>query len=240
MQGTDTSSTSRPALIVVDFQEDFCPPNGSLAVRDGRSISTVVNNLLDHPFTLKVATKDFHPPNHVSFAVNHDPPDNVPFKSSATIHNPYNYDEIDVTTLWPVHCVQGTPGSELVPELNVSKVDKIIVKGTDARVEMYSAFEAPFRHPLVKEASSGLTQLLKEKEITDVYVVGLAMDYCVKCTAIDAKKDGYDTFVVKEGTKAVGGEAGWEAAAKELAEQGIPLISVEGEELARVKATRGS
>ncbi|KAK1225829.1 NAD(+) salvage pathway protein [Marasmius sp. AFHP31] len=241
MQGTGTSPTFRPALIVVDFQEDFCPPSGSLAVQDGRSIAPVVNDLLNLPFTLKVATKDFHPPNHVSFAANHDPPDNVPFVSFATIHNPHNDSETDVSRLWPVHCVQGTPGSELIPEFNVSKVDKVIEKGTDARIEMYSAFEAPFRHPIVKEASSGLAQLLKEKEITDVYVVGLAMDYCVKFTAIDAKKDGYSTFVVKEGTKAVDPtEAGWGAAEKELAEQGVPLISVEGEELARVKATRGS
>ncbi|KAL0574892.1 NAD(+) salvage pathway protein [Marasmius crinis-equi] len=233
-------STFKPALIVVDFQEDFCPPNGSLAVGDGRTIAPIINDLLDLPFALKIATRDFHPPNHVSFAVNHDPPNNVPFTSFATIHNPYNDSEIDVSRLWPVHCVQGTKGSEFIPEFNLSKVDKVIEKGKDARVETYSAFEAPFRNPLVPEASSGLTQLLKDEGITDVYVVGLAMDYCVKNTAIDAQKDGYRTFVVREGTKAVDpSDAGWGAAEKEMADLGVPLISVDGEELERVK-TRGS
>ncbi|KAK7047218.1 NAD(+) salvage pathway protein [Paramarasmius palmivorus] len=226
----------RPALIVVDFQEDFCPPSGSLAVTDGRTIAPIINNLLDLPFVLKVATKDFHPPNHVSFAANHPPPDNIPFDSYYTVHNPYNDSETDTTRLWPVHCVQGTPGVELIPEFNVSKVDNIIEKGTDARVEMYSAFEAPFRHPIVKEASSGLEQLLRDNEVTDVFVVGLAMDYCVKSTAIDAKKAGFAAYVVQEATKAVDpSDAGWGAAATEMANEGVPLISVDGEELEKVK-----
>ncbi|KAG7090496.1 hypothetical protein E1B28_009609 [Marasmius oreades] len=230
------SKPFKPALLVIDFQEDFCPPNGSLAVGEGRTLAPVINDLLDLPFALKVATKDFHPPNHVSFAVNHDPPDNVPFTSYTTIHNPYNHDEIDVSRLWPVHCVEGTQGSELIPEFNVTKIDKVINKGTDTRVEMYSAFEAPFRNPVVPEASSGLAQLLKNEEITDVYVVGLAMEYCVKSTAIDASQDGFRAFVVREATKAVDpGEAGWGAAEKKLAGLGIPLVSVDGEEVKRVK-----
>ncbi|KAF9259161.1 Isochorismatase hydrolase [Marasmius fiardii PR-910] len=231
-----STTNFKPALIVVDFQEDFCPPNGSLAVADGRTIAPIVNDLLDLPFALKVATKDFHPPNHISFAANHAPPDNAPFTSFTTIHNPYNFSETDYSRLWPVHCVQGTKGSELVPELNVSKVHRVIEKGTDARVEMYSAFEAPFRHPIVVEASSGLAQLLKEEGITDVYVVGLAMDYCVKFTAVDAIGYGFRTIVVREGTKAVDpSDAGWGEAEREMVGKGVSLVSVDGEEVNRVR-----
>ncbi|KAF5348677.1 hypothetical protein D9758_006825 [Tetrapyrgos nigripes] len=223
----------RPALIIVDFQEDFCPPNGSLAVAEGRTIASTVNKLLTLPFVLRIATKDFHPPDHISFANNHPAPNNVPFNSFATIKNPYNGTETETTRLWPVHCVQGTPGAELVPELDIRLVDKVIEKGKDKRVEMYSAFEAPFRNPI--EASSGLAQTLKDVGITHVYVVGLAMDYCVKFTAIDAKKEGFETFVVSEGTKAVDpGPGGWGKTEKELDEAGIALISIDGEEVARV------
>ncbi|KIK71529.1 hypothetical protein GYMLUDRAFT_211845 [Collybiopsis luxurians FD-317 M1] len=204
------SEVFKPALIIIDLQEDFCPPNGSLAVADGRSIAPIINDLLRLPFAKKVATKDFHPPNHISFASNHSEPNNKPFVSFATISNPNNPDETQITRLWPVHCVQGTPGAELIPELEISRVDTVIEKGKDPRVEMYSAFEAPFRNPIVKEASSGLGQTLREAGVTDVFVVGLAMDYCVQNTAKDAVSEGFNTYVISEATKAVDpGEDGW-------------------------------
>ncbi|THV05081.1 Isochorismatase hydrolase [Dendrothele bispora CBS 962.96] len=225
----------RPALIVVDFQEDFC--SGSLAVPEGRTIAPIVNLLLNLPFSLKIATKDFHPQDHISFATNHPVPNNVPFTSFETIKNPNNPNETFVTRLWPVHCVQGTPGVELIPEFDLKNVDKIIEKGMDSRVEMYSAFEAPFRDPIVKEASSGLGQLLRESGITDCFVVGLAMDYCVKSTAIDAQNEGFRTYVVREGTKAVDpGPEGWGKTEKELKEAGVQLVNVDGAEIDKVKA----
>jgi nicotinamidase-related amidase len=118
-----------------------------------------------------------------------------------TIKNPLNPNESQETRLWPDHCVQGTKGAELLPELDVSKVHHIVEKGQDKRVEMYSAFADPFTNPNV--ARSKLAQLLKDKGVTDVYVAGLAADYCVKCTALDAQKEGFKTWVVGEATRAV-------------------------------------
>lgn len=207
----------KPALVVVDVQEDFCPPvglwrnilapqadplqHGALAVTGGRDIVPSINELLDLPFVIKVATKDFHPKDHISFASNHAAPNNKPFESTVTITNPLNPEERIETRLWPDHCVQGTEGSELLPELDVSKVDRIVEKGQDKRVEMYSAFADPFTSPCV--ARSDLAKTLRDADITDVFVVGLAADYCVKYTALGAQKEGFKTWVVGDVTKAV-------------------------------------
>jgi nicotinamidase-related amidase len=201
-------------------------------VRGGRDIASVVNELLSLPFTLKVATKDFHPQDHISFASNHSPPNNVPFVTEITISNPYNPAETETTRLWPDHCVQGTKGAELVPELDASKVQHIIEKGQDKRVEMYSAFAAPFSNPVVSR--SGLADTLKEAEVTHVYVVGLAMDYCVKFTALDAAKEGFSTYVVHEGTKAVD-PTNWDNVESELEKAGVKMVSSEGKEVGELK-----
>lgn len=180
-----------------------------------------------------MATKDFHPQDHISFASNHPPPNNKPFESEITIANPYNPEETETTRLWPDHCVQGTKGSELVPELDVSKVQHIVEKGQDKRVEMYSAFAAPFENPVVSR--SGLADTLKQAEITHVYVVGLAMDYCVKFTALDAAKEGFSTYVIQEGTRAVD-PSGWENVESQLATAGVKMVGLTGREVARVKS----
>jgi len=218
----------RPALVVVDFQEDFCPPNGSLAVQNGRDIALVVNDLLSLPFLLKVATKDWHPQDHISFASNHPPPNNIPFTSEITITNPHNPSESQTTRLWPDHCIQGSKGAELVPELDQSKIDHIIEKGQDKRVEMYSAFADPFLSPTVSK--SKLEAILKEKGITHVYCVGLAMDYCVKFTALDAAKAGFTTFVINEGTKAVDASA-WSAVEAQLKDAGVEMVSASSDQV---------
>lgn len=204
-----------------------------MAVEGGRDIAPVVNELLSLPFTLKVATKDFHPKDHISFALNHRLPKNIPGVSEITISNPYNPEEREATLLWPVHCVQGTTGSNLVPELDIKKVDKIIQKGQDARFETYSAFYAPFKNPRIGD--SGLADLLKRAEITHVYVVGLAMDFCVKFTAIDATKEGFHTYIVLEGTRAVE-PSSLEQIKAELTEAGVDIVSATGQEVARVKS----
>ncbi|KAF0320390.1 isochorismatase [Colletotrichum asianum] len=219
----------KPALIVVDFQEDFCPPHGSLAVTNGRDIHTVVNAMLKLPFVAKIATKDWHPADHISFASNH--PGKQPFVDSIAIVNPRNSAETYHTRLWPVHCVQGTPGAELVPELDASAVDTVIEKGQMKQVEMYSAFYDPFKSSRV--ADSGLAGALKEKGVTDVFVVGLAGDYCVKFTALDASKEGFRTFIVEEGTKPVDAEK-WDDCKSELETSGVRIVSVEGPEVRRV------
>jgi nicotinamidase-related amidase len=192
----------------------------------------VVNELLTLPFTLKVATKDFHPEDHISFASNHSPPNNVPFVTEITIANPYNPTETETTRLWPDHCIQGTKGAELVSELEASKVQHIIEKGQDKRVEMYSAFAAPFSNPVVSR--SGLADTLKEAGVTHVYVVGLAMDYCVKFTALDAAKEGFSTYVVEEGTRAVD-PTNWDNVRSQLEKAGVEMVSARGEEVGEVK-----
>ena len=201
-------------------------------MQGGRDIAPVVNDLLSLPFTLKVATKDFHPQDHISFASNHPPPNNKPFVTEITIANPYNPAETETTRLWPDHCVQGTKGAELVPELDASEVQHVIEKGQDKRVEMYSAFAAPFSNPIVSR--SGLADTLKEAGITHVYVVGLAMDYCVKFTALDAAKEGFSTYIVHEGTRAVD-PANWDNVKSQLEKAGIKMVSAGGEEVSDVK-----
>ncbi|KAE9982644.1 hypothetical protein EG327_005795 [Venturia inaequalis] len=218
----------KPALVVVDFQDDFCPPTGSLAVTDGRAIAPTVNALLSLPFILKIATKDWHPRDHISFASNHPPPNNTPFTSVITIKNPLNPLEEQTTRLWPDHCIQDTKGAELVPEMDQSKIDVVIKKGMDKRVEMYSAFADPFLEPSVSK--SRLEAILKEKGITHVFCVGLAMDYCVKATALDAAKAGFKTYVVSEGTKAVDASA-WSAVEADLKREGVQMIGLDSTEV---------
>ncbi|KAI9789440.1 MAG: NAD(+) salvage pathway protein, partial [Piccolia ochrophora] len=166
MAQTGLHAPFKPALLVVDYQEDFCPPSGSLAVTGGRDIATVINGLLQLPFALRVATKDWHPPDHISFADNHDGPDNEPFTSIADVSNPENPSETFQTRLWPVHCVQGSHGAQLIPELDVDRIDHVVEKGQDKRVEMYSAFRNPFRNP--PGPSTGLPRLLKDAHISHV------------------------------------------------------------------------
>ncbi|KAF3930277.1 Nicotinamidase [Dactylellina cionopaga] len=234
MVTSDKPSNFNPALLVVDMQEDFCPPNGSLAVANGREIIPVINSLLANPtFTTRIATKDWHPPSHISFASNHQPPNNIPFVSTTTITNPYNPSEAYDTRLWPDHCIQGTKGAELIPELDQSLVDEIVEKGMDDRVEMYSCFRDPFEHPTVSD--SGLVERLKSKNVTHVYVVGLAMDYCVKCSAVDARKAGFEVYVVEDGTKAVDPTT-WSEVKKELEGHGVSMLSGESAEMVWLNA----
>ncbi|KAL1836449.1 hypothetical protein VTJ49DRAFT_5137 [Mycothermus thermophilus] len=239
-----TDSEFRPALLVVDMQEDFCPPSGALAVPSGRDIIPLINRLLALPtIPLKIATKDWHPPNHVSFATNHplvdvaDPSSSSstkrPFLDTTLITNPLNPSEQYTTRLWPVHCVQHTPGASLVPDLDASRLHHVIEKGTNPAVEMYSAFYPPLHSPRVSD--SGLAALLREKGTTHVYVVGLAGDYCVRSTAEDAVREGFVAYVVEEGTKAVDPWL-WEDVKKEMEENGVKVVSVDGPEVQRLFA----
>jgi nicotinamidase-related amidase len=204
--------------------------NGALAVSQGRDVIPVVNALLRlRAFVTRIATKDWHPGDHISFAANHQ--GKQPFADSCTVVNPHNPEESYETRLWPVHCVQRTPGAELVPELETGLVDKVIQKGTDARVEMYSAFYDPFTKPRMSD--SGLVGELREKGVTDVYVVGLAADYCVKNTALDAAAEGFRTFVVEEGTRAVNAGS-WDQCRGEIEEKGVRVVSVHSLEVIRL------
>lgn len=127
--------------------------------------------------------------------------------------------------------MQGTSGAELVPELDLTKVDKVVEKGLDARVEMYSAFYDPLKSPRCSD--SGLAGVLKGEGVTDVFVVGLAADYCVRFTAEDAAAEGFRTVIVEEGTRAVD-EEGWRKVREEIEGKGVKVVRMHGEEVRRV------
>ena len=152
------------ALIVVDVQNDFCP-GGALAVGGGDGVVEPINRLASEaPFV--VATRDWHPPDHGSFA--------------------------EQGGQWPVHCVRDTPGASLHPGLDLSRVDAIVDKGQSCDADGYSAFEG-----------TELERLLRERGVDTVDVTGLALDYCVKATALDARRAGFDVVVHRGATRAV-------------------------------------
>jgi nicotinamidase-related amidase len=188
-----------------------------------------VNKLLDLPFLIKIATRDWHPADHISFASNHAGKN--PYTDFTTIVNPLNASETYETRLWPVHCVQNTLGAELVHELDVKKIDKVVEKGQRREVEMYSAFYAPLKNPRVSD--SGLVGMLKEKGVTDVFVVGLAFDYCVMSTAVDAAREGFKTVVLAEASRAVDASK-YDEIKAQLKAKGVDVVSVQSEELAKV------
>lgn len=232
-----------PSLIVVDMQEDFCPPNGSLAVQDGRSIAPFINSLLELPgFAVRVATQDFHPQDHISFASNHPAPNNRPFESFIDMTNPAPGQEIQSKKqqLWPVHCVAETKGASIIPEINTEKIDVYVRKGMDPRVEMYSAFADAFgnldSNVRANSVDVDIASHLHQKGVTDVFVVGLAGDYCVKHTAIDAAKSGFRSWVIEDGTKCVTPGSGWEKTKEELKIAGVSVIGKDSVELVKLKS----
>ncbi|KAK2461455.1 hypothetical protein APHAL10511_005918 [Amanita phalloides] len=213
---TNTTSSFIPALIVVDVQYDFV--RGSLAVSEADTIIDGINKLLDLnlPFVTKIATKDYHPSDHISFAATHD----KPVFSTITIYPP---GEKGVESralqqvLWPVHCVASTPGAEFLDKLHSSAFDAVVHKGTNRDIESYSAFQDPW-----KISTTDLPKLLSAKRVTDVFICGIAGDYCVKCTALDAVDFGYNTWVIRDVVKSVS-KAGAEW--KEMEEHGIKLTT---------------
>lgn len=194
-------------------------------------MAPTINRLLSLPYALKIATKDFHPNDHVSFDTSHPPPHNKPFESSVTITNPLNPTEFQTIPIWPAHCVRGTKGAEIIPEIDSSKFDVIMEKGKDPRVEMFSAFADAFGNKS-KAASLDLAALLRNHAVHRVHIAGLAGDFCVKCTAFDANKEGFEVFIVNEGVRSVNaGREGWEAALKEFQSANIKVVSIEGPEI---------
>ena len=188
------------------------------------------------PFALKIATRDFHPQDHVSFHTSHSPPNNKPFESSVNIYEPGNESRTHEIPIWPVHCVQGTKGAEIIPEIDISKIDMTVEKGRDTRLEMFSAFADVFGNKSSDAASIDLADTLKDGGITHVFVVGLAGDYCVRYTAIDANKEGFEVYVVEDVTRSVdAGKKGWGASKKDMEMKGITVIRFDGPEVERVK-----
>ena len=177
---------ARSALIVVDVQNCFVD-GGTLPVRDGLAVVPVINKLAP-AFDNIVVTQDWHTPGHASFASSH--PGKQPFETTAL---PYG-----MQVLWPDHCVQGSDDAALVRDLALPTAQLIVRKGFHKDVDSYSAFEEADHR-----TSTGLAAYLKAREISTVYVVGLATDFCVAWTALDARKAGFRTFVIEDATRAI-------------------------------------
>ncbi|KAF9454219.1 pyrazinamidase/nicotinamidase [Macrolepiota fuliginosa MF-IS2] len=191
---TIESSDYVPALVVIDVQNDFV--SGSLAVPEAEAILPVVNSLIDLPFKARIATKDFHPNDHVSFAKTHRRQE----YTTVSIYHPEDTERVlgIQQTLWPVHCVVDTSGAEFAPGLEQNKFDAVVHKGTHPSIESYSAFRDVWGR-----GQTELSTLLKEVGATDVYFCGLAGDYCVKYTAKDSIDFGYNTWVVRDAVKSI-------------------------------------
>ncbi len=209
---TANSKATKSALIIVDMQNCFVSGEDktvhSLAVNGGRDIVKGINQFQDK-FDLIVATYDWHPAGHVSFASSHD-------------KKPFTEIELEDGTkqaLWPDHCVQNTKGAELIPELNQTKITKRVYKGSHKRVDSYSGF-----FDNAKKGFTDLDEYLKANSVTDVYVVGLAADFCVKFTALDSIFLKYNTYFVKDLTKAVFPENIEISTYKALREAGVEIL----------------
>jgi nicotinamidase/pyrazinamidase len=173
-------------LLIIDVQNDFCP-GGALAVADGDAVVPVVNRLVGR-FDHVVLTQDWHPSGHSSFATSH--PGAAPFEA---ISMPYGQQ-----TLWPDHCVQGTPGAAFHPQLKTERAELVIRKGFRPAIDSYSAFHENDRH-----TPTGLAGYLRERGLQRIFMAGLATDYCVHYSAVDARRLGFETVVIENGCRAI-------------------------------------
>ena len=174
------------ALLVIDVQNDFCP-GGALAVPEGDAVVAVANRLMTQ-YDVVAATQDWHPKNHRSFASNN---------RGAKVHDIRELDGLQ-QVMWPDHCVQGTRGAEFHPALDVARFHHVTRKGTDAAIDSYSGF---FDNGHRKQTD--LAKELRRRQVQRVDIVGLATDYCVKFTALDARELGFQVRVIAEGCRGV-------------------------------------
>jgi len=201
----------KKALILIDLQNDFCL-GGSLAVRGGDNVMPIANKLQVH-FDPIIATQDWHPDDHLSFADNH-----VGRKIGEEIILE-NISQI----LWPKHCIQHTKGAEFHPDLDTKKITRIFYKGTEKKIDSYSAF-----FDNVHLRSTGLEEYLLNKNINEIYLMGLATDYCVKFSALDAKELGFNVYVIEDACRGVELKQGdIERAKIEMQERGVHFIQSE-------------
>ncbi|MBX3567340.1 MAG: bifunctional nicotinamidase/pyrazinamidase [Rhizobiaceae bacterium] len=197
---------SQNALVVIDVQNDFCP-GGALAVAGGDAIVPLVNRLITS-FDHVVLTQDWHPAGHSSFASSHD--GRRPFE---TIAMPYG-----AQTLWPDHCMQGTSGADFHPSLDWTRAELVIRKGFRAGIDSYSAF---FEND--RATPTGLAGYLRERGIADLTLVGLATDYCVAFSAIDAARLGFGVTVRLEACRAIDLGGSLDRALASMREVGVGL-----------------
>lgn len=194
------------ALLLIDIQNDFIP-GGALAVPDGDAILPLVNRL-QPLFDVVVATQDWHPADHKSFVSQH---------AGKQVFDVINLEGLE-QVLWPDHCVQGTPGAEFSPELDMNRVEAIFRKGTAPEIDSYSGF-----YDNGHRKSTALAEYLRGKGVTEVYLVGLAADFCVYFTAKDALQEGFATYFVEDATRAINAQ-GFAQAKEDMLARGGKVI----------------
>ncbi|TPE52653.1 bifunctional nicotinamidase/pyrazinamidase [Amaricoccus solimangrovi] len=198
----------RSALVVVDVQLDFCP-GGALAVASGDAVIAPINRIAP-AFGTVALTQDWHPAEHLSFAANHA--EREPF---STVDMAYG-----TQVLWPAHCVQGTAGAGFHPELALDVADVVIRKGTDPAIDSYSAFfENDRRTP------TGLGGYLRERGVDEVWLAGLATDFCVAWSALDAAKLGFDVTLIEDATRAIDLDGSLGRAMADLRAAGVRVLA---------------
>jgi nicotinamidase/pyrazinamidase len=194
-------------LLIIDVQNDFCP-GGALAVADGDAVVPVINRLAGR-FGHVVLTQDWHPAGHSSFATSHR--GSAAFESIAM---PYGQQ-----TLWPDHCVQGTPGAAFHPDLQTEQAELVIRKGFRSAIDSYSAFyENDRRTP------TGLAGYLRERGLRRVFLAGLATDFCVHYSAVDARRLDFDTVLIEDGCRAIDLAGSLDAAFAAMAAAGVQRV----------------
>jgi len=192
------------ALVIIDVQNDFCP-GGALAVTDGDAVVSVINNLQPQ-FSLKVLTQDWHPADHMSFAANHSGAE--PFSMTEMPYGPQ--------VLWPSHCIQGSQGAEFHKDLKTDGATITIRKGFRRDIDSYSAFfENDHTTP------TGLTGYLRDQNIKSLVMTGLATDFCVRFSAIDAAKLGFDVTIVDDACRAIDMDGSLDDAMRDFAKNGV-------------------
>jgi len=204
---SDLTPNPGDVLLVIDVQNDFCP-GGGLAVPEGDSVVPVINRIAP-AFGQVVLAQDWHPPGHQSFASSH--PGRRPFE---TIELAYG-----VQTLWPDHCVQGTPGAAFHADLETARAELIIRKGTRAEIDSYSAF---FEND--HETATGLSGYLRDRGLGRAFICGLATDYCVHFSAVDAAKAGLEVVVIEDACRAIDLDGSLAAATDAMTQAGVRFI----------------
>lgn len=194
------------ALIVVDVQNDFCP-GGALAVDGGDAVVPLVNAIAPR-FAIRVLTQDWHPADHRSFAANH--PGAAPFSSVEMPYGPQ--------VLWPVHCVQGSRGADFHPGLDTTRADIVIRKGFRPEIDSYSAF---FEND--RTTPTGLAGYLRERGTTEVWLAGLATDFCVGFSALDAARLGFRVTLLTDAARAIDLDGSLGRAMSDMAAAGVAL-----------------
>jgi nicotinamidase/pyrazinamidase len=196
------------ALLLVDIQNDFLP-GGALAVPRGDEVIDVANRLAKR-FNLVLATQDWHPAVHGSFASQH---------AGQSVGDVIDLNGLD-QILWPDHCIQNTPGVAFAPDLHTDRFERVFFKGTDREVDSYSAF-----YDNAHRNSTGLAEFLNNRGMDEIYIAGLATDYCVKATALDGRSEGLQVTVILDGIRGVEVKPGdVDGAVDQMRAAGVQLV----------------